>query len=110
MAKVLVHEWGKIAFFCPACKDWHAIDRKRWTFNGDVDKPTFNPSVLHTSGHYMPGHQGDCWCDYNKKHPDNPSDFTCGRCHSFVTDGKIQFLSDCTHELAGQIVELPDID
>jgi hypothetical protein len=29
-------------------------------------------------------------------------------CHSFVTDGRIQFLSDCTHELAGQTVDLPD--
>jgi hypothetical protein len=29
-------------------------------------------------------------------------------CHSFVTDGKIQFLSDCTHALAGQTVALPD--
>jgi hypothetical protein len=29
-------------------------------------------------------------------------------CHSFVTDGKIQFLGDCTHALAGQTVELPE--
>jgi hypothetical protein len=29
-------------------------------------------------------------------------------CHSFVTNGKIQFLADCTHKLAGQTVELPD--
>jgi len=30
-------------------------------------------------------------------------------CHSFITDGKIQFLSDCTHHLAGQTVDLNDI-
>ena len=29
-------------------------------------------------------------------------------CHSFVTDGRIQFLGDCTHKLAGQTVDLPD--
>jgi len=29
-------------------------------------------------------------------------------CHSFVTDGRIQFLGDCTHTLAGQTVDLPD--
>lgn len=31
-------------------------------------------------------------------------------CHSFVRDGRIQFLSDCTHKLANQTVDLPDID
>ena len=30
-------------------------------------------------------------------------------CHSFVTDGRIQFLGDCTHDLAGHTVELPDL-
>ena len=30
-------------------------------------------------------------------------------CHSFVTDGRIQFLNDCTHALAGQTVDLPDM-
>ena len=29
-------------------------------------------------------------------------------CHSFVIDGRIQFLSDCTHALANQTVDLPD--
>ena len=38
-----------------------------------------------------------------------PNGWTCKRCHSFVTDGRIQFLSDCTHALAGQTVDLPDI-
>ena len=28
------------------------------------------------------------------------------RCHSFVTDGKIRFLNDCTHEMAGETVDL----
>jgi len=31
-------------------------------------------------------------------------------CHSFVTDGRIQFLTDCTHALAGQTVDIPDFD
>lgn len=29
-------------------------------------------------------------------------------CHSFVRNGKIEYLNDCTHELAGQTVELLD--
>lgn len=31
-------------------------------------------------------------------------------CHSFVTDGKIRFLNDCTHDLAGQTVDLKPIE
>ena len=30
-------------------------------------------------------------------------------CHSHVREGRIQFLSDCTHALVGQTVDLPDI-
>jgi hypothetical protein len=32
------------------------------------------------------------------------------RCHLFVRDGRIEFLSDCHHELAGKTVEIPDWD
>lgn len=76
-----------------------------------MDRPTFTPSILIRSGHYAADFKqgGDCWCTYNKKHPDKPASFTCGVCHSFVTDGKIQYLGDCTHALAGQTVELPEV-
>lgn len=57
-----------------------------WSFNGDVNNPTFSPSLL-----------------VFKDLPEQ-------RCHSFVTDGKIQFLSDCFHDLAGQTVELPEYE
>jgi len=30
-------------------------------------------------------------------------------CHSYVTDGRIQFLADCTHALAGLTVDLPEL-
>ena len=78
-----------------------------WQFNGDYDRPTFAPSVLVTSGHYTPSHPGpECWCTYNERHPETPSSFRCERCHSFVRDGQIEFLSDCTHALAGRTVPL----
>jgi len=79
---------GIHAFICPGCGRCHAPD-ERWTFNGDYEKPTFSPSILVKTGHYP-----------------KPEDI----CHSFVTDGMIQFLSDCTHELAGQTIEIPDWD
>lgn len=71
-------EGGELGFWCPGCEHMHLVN-SGWTFNGNYDKPTFSPSVLVTGGH---------------------------RCHSFVQGGHIQFLSDCTHALAGQTVEL----
>lgn len=32
------------------------------------------------------------------------------RCHSFIKDGKMQFLADSTHELSGKTVELFDVE
>jgi hypothetical protein len=29
-------------------------------------------------------------------------------CHHYIIDGQIKFLSDCTHELKNQTVELPE--
>lgn len=116
-AKLRNLEGGALAFWCPGCKDAHAIGvgaggGPRWTWNGDVDKPTFSPSVLVTSGHYCRGFKpgDDCWCTHNAEEVAEgrePSGFKCGVCHSFVTDGRIQFLGDCTHELANQTVDLP---
>ena len=75
-------------FMCPGCKETHRvyIGPGGWVFNGDYNNPTLTPSVLVTA---------------------EPTPY---RCHSFVTNGKIQFLSDCSHELAEQMVELPEIE
>lgn len=79
--------------FCPACKSGHLFytnypgqPKCNWTFNGNTEKPTFKPSML--------------------VHPHN----TQKKCHSFVTDGKIKFLPDCTHDMKGKTVDLPDVD
>lgn len=105
-------------FKCPGCNDNHMVyvnhanKSVNWTFNNDLNKPTFSPSILVRSGHHSQNHKkGDgCWCTYNKEHQDNPTRFTCYLCHSFVRDGKIQFLNDCTHELAGKTVELSEVE
>jgi hypothetical protein len=101
-------------FWCPGCNEVHGvvIGENGWTWNGDAEKPTFQPSVLVTSGHYSPGfpHGGppDCACNYQERFPDRgPWPWPCSRCHSFVAEGQIQFLGDCTHELANQTVPLP---
>ncbi len=108
-----------LTYWCQGCKMSHSIRTKgpnAWGWNGDVDKPVFTPSVLATSGHYVPGHKpGDsCWCDYKREHPEDQDTFGCTRCHTFVgcngaAPGEVIFLSDCSHELAGQVHPLPDL-
>jgi hypothetical protein len=76
-------------FWCPGCKHAHPFrvrGKMEWQWNGSLDKPTFDPSLLVYQS------------DVNK------------RCHSFVKNGMIQFLGDCGHELKGKTVEIPDWD
>ena len=106
---------GLLSFYCKGCGCYHWVNTNKnkgkpcWDFNGDYEKPTFSPSILVRTGHYVPEHKNDdCWCTYNAEHPDDQTAFKCSVCHSFVRDGKIQYLSDCTHELAGQTIEMED--
>jgi hypothetical protein len=107
-------EGGGLMFRCPGCNGVHAVavgvgPGPRWGYNGDPARPTFTPSVLVTSGHFMAGHDPSKGCYCTNPPPDERGwGFACTRCHSFVTDGQIQFLDDCTHHLAGQTVDLPD--
>lgn len=103
-------EGGSLGFWCPGCEGMHVVT-SGWTFDGNYDAPTFSPSVLVTSGHYVqrempPGADRECWCTYNAAHPDEPSKFRCTICHSFVRNGNIKFLGDSTHALAGKTVAL----
>lgn len=68
-----------------------------WTWNGDTEKPTVSPSVL-TSGTRFLG--GD---------PTDKANWPEFRCHSWINDGHAQFLSDCSHDLKDQTVELLDV-
>jgi hypothetical protein len=113
MGVKLSREGDTASFRCPGCADGtHTVQVagvSPWSWNGSTESPTFTPSVLVKSGHYAFPDGESCWCTYNAAHPGEPAPFKCGICHSFVTDGKIQFLGDCTHALAGQTVELPDL-
>jgi len=89
-----------VAFRCPGCKQDHhaqvklknAAQGPLWSWNGSLERPTFSPSILVTYNGLDAG-------------KDNAPQAVC---HSFVTDGKIQFLGDSTHKLAGQTVELEE--
>jgi hypothetical protein len=99
IGKKIARAGGSICFQCPGCDDVHivAVDGSRgWTWNGDPDKPTISPSILVKTGRAVD--PSFTW------EPGDPPEI----CHSFVRDGRIELLSDCTHALAGQTVDLPD--
>jgi hypothetical protein len=115
-AKIVRDGDGKfygIQFVCPGCQaDGHVglvtlpvrwlppgetespvvAGQPHWDFDGNFDAPTFGPSVLQHFDYGAPDARKR-WC-----------------CHSFVRKGRIQFLGDCTHALAGQTVGLPDME
>lgn len=85
---------GRVAFDCPGCGSFHAVpvvghstETPLWGWNGNTERPSLVPSLLVT---WDVGEQ-------RRRHV----------CHSFVTDGRIQFLGDCTHAKAGQTIDLP---
>lgn len=107
-------EGGLVGFNCPGCKYLHVLriepkdNQPCWGFNGNYDKPTFTPSVLVTCGHYVLGYGkgSGAYCQFGCDDPTDGNPACCSICHSYVTDGNIQFLNDSTHELAGQTVPL----
>jgi hypothetical protein len=99
-------------FWCPGCEEHHGVwTQKRnglgaiWSFNGDLVKPTFRPSLLlrytklTVSGSELDAAIKNCPPGGQLPHKDMV-------CHSFITNGQIQFLTDCTHALAGRTVPL----
>lgn len=82
----------RVYIFCPACKEanpnsdgLHCLNVSRiHRFNGNYESPTFEPSLMAATPKMI-------------------------ICHSYVREGMIQYLSDCTHGMAGQTVPLLDI-
>lgn len=86
--------------WCPGCKSLHFIPIKQyrkekpnpvWSFNGDLEKPTFNPSIRC----FFPAH------DIDGEHIPEET-----LCHYFIRSGNIEFCSDSPHHLAGRTVPL----
>jgi hypothetical protein len=87
-----------VRFDCPGCGDPHVVPTephpRGWGWNGSLNLPTLTPSILvHPHGVLL----------------DDGSVGQSPLCHSFVTDGRIQFCSDSTHALSGQTVDLPEL-
>lgn len=76
-------EKGTYEYWCPGCKRHHFANRKTWNIN--LTTNTLIPSYLLIT----PRPKGE--------------DMVC---HSWVRKGKIQYLNDCTHDLAGKTVDM----
>lgn len=109
--KVKIRDNGFISFRCPAGHD-HWVDIKseqypehRWTFNGDLNRPTLSPSVMERSGWFVD-------IEVHNKTESEYSRFGSSsyKCHFILTDGIMNFQSDCSHGLANKNIELGEID
>jgi|SRR5579872_376919 len=83
---------GEYAWWCPGCRHAHHVPtgggpHPIWQFNGNVDRPSFTPSVRH----FLPA---------DEHGPEGTF------CHYIITDGQIGFCGDCTHALNGQTVPM----
>jgi hypothetical protein len=93
----------RLVFFCPGCQGPHApriahgretvlsVEQTQqraglWAWNGSLDAPTLTPSIKVTS----------------------TDDDVVNVCHSFLTDGQMHFLDDCSHAYRGQVVPLAE--
>lgn len=99
-AKREVHDGIEyILFECPGCKHLHSITTNgtlKWKWNGSLDTPTIEPSVLN-------------WLEHRPDEDEEEKRYVDSRrCHLYVRDGRIQFLNDCGHALAGQTVDMLD--
>lgn len=79
--------------WCQGCGHAHFIPVPKWSFDGNMDSPTFGPSI-----HY--------WYESEK----DGKKIKITTCHYFIVKGKINFQPDCNHKLKGaQEVALLDI-
>lgn len=96
---------SNVSFYCYGCKYRHFIPINSksfgptWLWNESLESPTLSPSINVVIDRWEP-----------PATPENPNPgvqhLVKYVCHSFVTDGKIKYLDDSTHEFAGQTLDL----
>jgi hypothetical protein len=74
-----------------------------WSFNGNLEKPTFTPSFKH-EGLQRVFVNGNWTGEWKRDASGNTIPYIC---HYILTDGQLQFQGDCTHGLNGKTVPLP---
>lgn len=89
---------GGFAHWCPACEEMHRLP-DGWIFNGNLERPTFTPSFKHT-GVQSEVKDGKWTGEYIRDSAGKPLPWCC---HYILTDGMLDFCSDCTHNLRGRV-------
>lgn len=97
-------EQGRLGFWCPGCDMMHVVriaGDGAWSFNGDLVRPSFQPSIKTAGFEPITDDEADRIMAGGKV---EPRPFLC---HCYITDGLISFLPDSTHLLAGKTVPVP---
>ena len=91
--------------WCPTCDEAHLVAVEKpmangalWSFNGNLDSPSFEPSLLVKTGRAVDP-------NFKPEFGDPPE-----VCHSFIRNGEWQYCGDSTHDLAGQTVPVVEWD
>lgn len=103
---------GLVMFHCPGCKCSHGVSTDpnnpnsltgaKWQWNGSLESPTFSPSIL------VRGTVPTTDDEHRRIMAGEVIEPKLLVCHSYVRNGRIEYLSDCTHEFAGQTIDLLD--
>jgi len=120
----------RIWHWCPACKclhrydlavplhqpEWEGINEEsspsqhQWSFNGNLEAPTFMPSMLIFTSHPDRSRPWEEWVAMKERGEITEIPYTRTTvCHYHIIDGNIHYCEDCPHELRGKIVPLPDL-
>ncbi len=95
---------GGYFHWCPACEEMHILPDS-WTFDGNLEQPTFIPSFKH-EGMQIVKVDGKWTGEWVRDTNGNTVPFVC---HYVLTSGKLQFCDDCTHAFKGKVVDLPQL-
>lgn len=100
VAKLCGANKARFLYWCDGCETLHVCTilpeqgRPHWDWNGSLETPTLSPSVLNRTGRAVDP-------AFVPESGDPPE-----VCHTFIRNGVVEFLADCTHALAGQSVPL----
>lgn len=94
---LLLKRPGAFYHWCPACEQMHPLP-DTWSFNGDIDRPTFAPSFKHTLVH---------WSDGIGEDGIGRGERSTRVCHYLIVHGEIQFCIDSWHGRSDIVALLP---
>lgn len=112
------HE-GLMLIMCEGCGVRHMIATKHpeiwthnWGFNGDLEAPSFTPSVKIRWPEWIGGEAFEEFTTFETacRTTKDPSKWKIHCCHFVITRGVIAFQGDCTHELMNHNRQLPNIE